>query len=89
MANFYNRARIDEAKEELHKLLNEDELRNAALLVYANKQDLQGAMRLSELTDKLDLHKEKSRKWFVQACCAVTGEGIYEGLDWLSKAVDA
>ena len=78
---------MDEARDELQKLLNEDELRNAALLVYANKQDLQGALRLSEVTDKLNLHNEKSRKWFVQSCCAVTGEGIYEGLDWLSGAM--
>eukprot|EP00026_Physarum_polycephalum_P019069 Phypoly_transcript_20906.p1 GENE.Phypoly_transcript_20906~~Phypoly_transcript_20906.p1 ORF type:complete len:180 (+),score=25.27 Phypoly_transcript_20906:66-605(+) len=81
-------ARIDEAREELQKLLNEDELRNSTLLVYANKQDLQGALRLSELTDKLNLHQEKNRKWFVQGCCAVTGEGIYEGLDWLSRTVN-
>uniref|UniRef100_A0A915DEY0 ADP-ribosylation factor 1-like 2 n=1 Tax=Ditylenchus dipsaci TaxID=166011 RepID=A0A915DEY0_9BILA len=49
-----DRERIEEAREELHKMLNEDELRDATLLVFANKQDLPNAMSAAELTDKLD-----------------------------------
>ena len=33
-----DRERIGEAREELFRMLNEDELRDAALLVFANKQ---------------------------------------------------
>jgi len=79
--------RIDEAKEELHKLLLEDDLRNASLLVLANKQDMPHSLKIGELTERLDLHKEKGRKWYVQSSCATSGEGLYEGLDWLSKAI--
>jgi ADP-ribosylation factor protein 1 len=32
--------RIDAARDEMHRMLNEDELRDAVLLVFANKQDL-------------------------------------------------
>ena len=33
-----DRERVGEAREELMRMLNEDELRDAALLVFANKQ---------------------------------------------------
>ena len=80
-----DRDRIDDAREELHKMLSEEELREAVLLVFANKQDLPGAMTTPEVTDKLGLHTLKGRTWFIQATCATTGDGLYEGLDWLSK----
>ena len=35
-----DRDRVAEAREELQRMLNEDELRDALLLVFANKQDL-------------------------------------------------
>lgn len=41
--------------------LQEDELRDAVLLVFANKQDLPNAMPVSELTDKLGLQNLRSR----------------------------
>ena len=81
--------RIVEANEELQKMLREDELRDATLLVFANKQDLPNAMSVSEITDKLGLHSLGSRKWYIQATCATTGDGLYEGLDWLSTALNA
>ena len=66
-------------------MMNEDELRNAALLVLANKQDLPNAMGVSEIAEKLNLSTVKNRKWYIQATTATTGEGLYEGLDWLSR----
>ena len=54
--------RIDAARDELHRMLNEDELRDAVLLVFANKQDLPNAMSASELTDKLGLQDLRNRK---------------------------
>jgi ADP-ribosylation factor 1/2 len=83
-------ARIDVAREELHRLLNDDELQNAAFLVFANKQDLPDAMKTSELMDKLHLSHHKKypsvrQSWYVQPCCATSGQGLYEGLDWLAN----
>merc|ERR1712182_125559 len=79
-----DRDRIDDAKEELSRMLNEDELRDAVVLVFANKQDLPQAMSAAEVTDKLGLQQMRNRNWFVQSTCATTGDGLYEGLDWLS-----
>merc|ERR1712047_108526 len=80
-----DRERITEAQEEPQKMLQEDELREATLLVFANKQDLPNAMTASELTDKLGLQNLRNRRWYIQATCAVQGHGLYEGLDWLSS----
>ena len=57
--------RIKEARNELHKMLLEDELCDAVLLVVANKQDLPNAMSAAEVTDKLELHSLESRKWSI------------------------
>merc|ERR1711937_286607 len=82
-----DRERIHETREELHKMLNEDDLRDAVLLVFANKQDLPQAMNAAEITDKLGLHALKQRHWYIQAAIARTGEGLYEGLDWLQANI--
>lgn len=82
-----DRDRIELAKLELHKMINDDLLRDAVLLVYANKQDLPNAMSAAELTDKMDLHSMRHRQWYVQSCCAPSGAGLYEGLDWLAKTL--
>mmetsp|Transcript_89140 Transcript_89140/g.252726 ORF Transcript_89140/g.252726 Transcript_89140/m.252726 type:complete len:183 (+) Transcript_89140:77-625(+) len=84
-----DRDRIEDAREELTKMLNEDELRDGALLVLANKQDLPNAMTAAEVTGKLGLHDMRNRQWFIQSACATTGDGLYEGLDWLSRTLSS
>mmetsp|Transcript_7296 Transcript_7296/g.13164 ORF Transcript_7296/g.13164 Transcript_7296/m.13164 type:complete len:182 (-) Transcript_7296:83-628(-) len=80
-----DRDRVVEAREELHKMLSEEELRNAVLLVFANKQDLPNAASTAELANALQLPNLRQRSWYIQACCATNGEGLFEGLDWLSE----
>uniref|UniRef100_A0A8D2BRS3 ADP-ribosylation factor n=1 Tax=Sus scrofa TaxID=9823 RepID=A0A8D2BRS3_PIG len=80
-----DRERVNEAREELTRMLAEDELRDAVLLVFVNKQDLPNAMNAAEITDKLGLHSLRQRNWYIQATCATSGDGLYEGLDWLSN----
>merc|ERR1712061_674237 len=82
-----DRDRIEDAREELVALLNDDEMQEAVLLVMSNKQDLPNAMSAAEVRDKLGLSEMRNRQWFIQSACATTGEGIYEGLDWLSRTL--
>ncbi|KAI3369290.1 hypothetical protein L3Q82_007537 [Scortum barcoo] len=70
----------------LHMMLEEEELRGVAVLVFANKQDLPRAMSASDITESLSLSRV-SQPWFVQASCAVSGSGLVEGLDWLSDQI--
>ncbi|MCL7040466.1 hypothetical protein MKW94_026517, partial [Papaver nudicaule] len=64
-----------------------DELRDAALLIFANKQDLPNTMNAAEITDELGLYSLHQRHWYIQSTCATSGEGLYEGLDWLSNNI--
>ncbi|KAF7174236.1 hypothetical protein CNMCM5623_006768 [Aspergillus felis] len=82
-----DRDRIVEAREELQRMLNEDELRDALLLVFANKQDLPNAMSPAEITQQLGLQSLTRRAWYIQSTCATTGDGLYEGLEWLADAL--
>jgi ADP-ribosylation factor 1/2 len=75
-----DRDRISEARDELTALLRADELQNAVLLVYANKQDLPYAMNPSEITEKLGLHDVRQRNWYVQGACATYGDGLENGI---------
>jgi ADP-ribosylation factor 1/2 len=79
--------RVELAKEELHRLMQNDELRDALLLVFVNKQDLPRAMSVSEVAERLELHRFRKNLWYAQGCCAQSGHGLYEGLDWLGKAL--
>jgi ADP-ribosylation factor protein 1 len=82
-----DKERIVEARDELHRVLNDDELRNVALLVFANKQDLPNAMNTAEMTHKLALQALRQRDWYIQCTCAKSGEGLYDGLDWLAETI--
>ncbi|PHH62130.1 hypothetical protein CDD81_7561 [Ophiocordyceps australis] len=84
-----DRARIDEARQELHRIISDREMRDSLLLVFANKQDIAGAMKPNEVTEALDLASLKDRVWFVVPSCATTGAGLLEGLAWLSNNVKA
>ena len=67
-------------------MLDEDQLRNASLLVLCNKQDLPSAMSPSAVSEGLGLRALR-RDWYLQACSAVSGDGIFEGLEWLSQTL--
>ena len=79
--------RVEDAAEELKKMLAEEELKDCVVLVMANKQDLSGAMSPNEVTDKLGLAQMKGRTWLVQGTSATTGQGLKEGLDWMAGAL--
>merc|ERR1711971_1129701 len=81
--------RVEDAREELMKILNEDEMRDAAVLVFANKQDLPNSMPAAEVSEKLGLRNIRNRHWFIQSACATSGDGLYEGLDWLSRTLSS
>ncbi|KAM0007761.1 putative small GTP-binding protein [Helianthus debilis subsp. tardiflorus] len=83
-----DRERVVDAKDQLHWIiLKEDVFKDTMLLVFANKQDRPGAMSAAEITDKLDLHALGLQHWHVQSASATSGEGLYEGLDWLSDNI--
>merc|ERR1711865_682367 len=69
-----DRDRVDAARDELHRMLNEDELRESVLLVFANKQDLPNAMSAAEMTDKLGLHGLRTHSSPLFSCGTFAGK---------------
>ena len=43
------------------------------------------AMKPHEIQEKLGLTRIRDRNWHVQPACATTGDGLYEGLTWLTS----
>lgn len=68
-------------------MLREEELREAALLVFANKQDQPGARGAGDISEALRLGELRDRNWSIVACSAIDGKGISEGMDWLVVSV--
>jgi ADP-ribosylation factor-like protein 1 len=82
-----DRDRIGISKTELVSMLEEDELKNAILCVFANKQDMDGAMTPSEVASSLGLPSLKNRKYQIFKTSAVKGTGLDEAMEWLANAL--
>jgi signal recognition particle receptor subunit beta len=75
--------RLKECADELVSLMAEELLQKVPVLVYANKQDLETACDAEEITETLKLGEIKERQWTIQACSAMTKEGLSDGMEWL------
>eukprot|EP01092_Planopodium_desertum_P008440 TRINITY_DN3507_c0_g1_i1.p1 TRINITY_DN3507_c0_g1~~TRINITY_DN3507_c0_g1_i1.p1 ORF type:complete len:183 (+),score=5.98 TRINITY_DN3507_c0_g1_i1:37-585(+) len=82
-----DKERMGEAADEFKKLLLEEELRDAKVLVLANKNDLPHAVPVAEILEKFGLEGIKDRKWHLQSCCASSGAGLEDGFTWLRDAL--
>ena len=65
-------------------MLADEALQGIPLLVYANKMDLPNAMTVPQVTERLGLVTIHDRAWQVQQSIASRGDGLFEGMDWLS-----
>lgn len=79
--------RMAEAREALEMVIQDEQMAGVPVMVYANKMDLPQALTVPEVSEKLGLMTLRDRKWYVQASNAARGDGLFEGMDWLSKNV--
>lgn len=82
-----SKTRFEDAKSALEKVLRHPDLQGAPVLVFANKQDLPGAVNAEELARYLELKDQKSIQSRVQGISAHEGSGIQEGVLWLVEAM--
>ncbi|CAI5444647.1 unnamed protein product [Caenorhabditis angaria] len=75
--------RLPIMKEHIQEMLTHEDLSRAHLMVLANKQDLPGSLTPGEISTQLGLNTIKNRKYQIQGCCAIKGEGLPEALDWI------
>lgn len=78
-----DRMRLQDCKQELQNLLVEERLAGATLLVFANKQDLPGALPAEKIRELMDLDSIKTHHWLILGCSAVTGDNLLKGIDWV------
>ena len=76
---------FEESKAQFHKLLVHPILKNATILIFANKQDLPGAKSVNQLIQDYGFDKIKNHIWHIQSCSALKGEGLVTGIKWLSE----
>uniref|UniRef100_A0A7S4UQB9 Uncharacterized protein n=1 Tax=Paramoeba aestuarina TaxID=180227 RepID=A0A7S4UQB9_9EUKA len=81
-----DKERMKDVRTELQNMLQAEPLRGVPFLIFANKQDLPGAMNPKDLSKSLGLGGE-AHKFHVQPSCTLNGNGLYEGLDWLAKSI--
>ena len=87
--NSNNKVIIEEYDlDEIKLILTVKELKNCPILFLANKQDLKTALSIDEIKDILELKKIDGRNWNIKGSCALTGEGIKEGLDWIKSIIN-
>lgn len=79
--------RLELAAEELMNLLRNEEFLHTPVLVYANKQDLPNALSVTSISKGLCLDRLRRQPWYIQPCSALQSQGLYEGLEWMAKAM--
>ncbi|XP_014801353.1 PREDICTED: ADP-ribosylation factor-like protein 14 [Calidris pugnax] len=80
-----DKRRLEESKKEFEFILKNEYIKRVPVVMLANKQDLPGALNAEEITRRFNMKKYCSdRNWYVQPCCAITGEGLSEALQRLT-----
>ena len=74
----------EDSKKEFHKLIQNTNLKNAVILIFANKQDLPGAKPINKIIEYYEMNK-LNHIWKIQPCSAVKGDGLINGIKWLSE----
>lgn len=84
-----DRWRLEECRLQLRELLSQEKLAGATLLVFANKQDLGGALSFEEIAEAMSVDGEDiaGRHWRIFGCSAMTGAGLGDGFDWLVEDI--
>ncbi|KAK0415830.1 hypothetical protein QR680_012144 [Steinernema hermaphroditum] len=84
-----DRLRMAVARDELWMVLDHKDIvsNKVPIIVLANKMDEKGAMTPTEVTKELGLDSIRDQNWTIVATCALTGEGLQHGMEWLASNI--
>lgn len=83
-----DKTRLHEALNNLNQILQSKHTKNIPLLFFWNKQDVPGAFPVKDLLSAMSSFRFKDHPLYIQACSTVTGDGLFEGFNWLSKILE-
>ena len=87
VVDYNDQDRIEDAAEELRKMLAEEELKNCPVLIMANKQDIEGHLSPEDVEYKLVMKQYLGRTYHVEGTSAVKGSGVKDALVWMASVL--
>ncbi|KAI6646150.1 Arl1 [Oopsacas minuta] len=82
-----DRDRLGISASEFIAMMEEDELKNSILMIFANKQDMENPLTPTEISKSLGLGALKNRTWSIFKTSAINGEGLEEAMNWLVQTL--
>ncbi|XP_066249321.1 ADP-ribosylation factor-like protein 6 [Euwallacea similis] len=84
-----DRLRLVVVKEELDLLLQHPDIskKKLPILFFTNKMDCKDALSSVKIAAALGLDKIMDKPWHISASNALTGEGLQEGVEWLTQQI--
>lgn len=83
-----DKPRLEASRREFEHILKNEHIKNVPVVLLANKQDVPGALTAEDITRMFKVKKLCcDRNWYVQPCCATTGDGLTEGFRKLTEFV--
>ena len=79
--------RLEEAGLALLGFINEENIHSLPILIFANKQDLPGALQEDEVATRMNCAQLKN-PWKIWQSTASSGDGLCEGFDWLAEIIN-
>nr|KAF6470734.1 ADP ribosylation factor related protein 1 [Molossus molossus] len=81
--------RLPESKRAFEKMVTSEALDGVPILVLANKQDVETCLSIPDIKTAFSdcTSKIGRRDCLTQACSALTGKGVREGIEWMVKCV--
>jgi signal recognition particle receptor subunit beta len=82
-----DRGRLPLAKAELDNIYQYESMQHVPIMIIANKQDCARAMKVDSINDELNMNHWPYGFHNIQACCALTGDGLKEAFTLLAKLI--
>ena len=81
-----DKIRMVVARDELESTIKHPELTNrrVPVLFFANKMDLRDSVSSVKVTSLMGLEEIRDKPWHICASNGLTGEGLHEGIEWLT-----
>lgn len=83
MLDASDHARLQEAREELLEVLQDEEMKGVPCLILANKQDRPGALGVNDLAGRLNLREIHGRPWHIKVISGMTGHLFFADILYL------